>query len=431
MLIAFLMAAAAATVAQKTPVPASAYVTPVVVTAEDPTVRFQGNGSSIKFDPSCRDYNLDTVANDPACAARVAKRELQPAFAIGIHTLMELPSRRDDALALLNNLVLATDHPAIHYLLGNYWSTGQLSPPDYPLARRHLEAAAKGGNPIAKDLLAGMLVDGKGGPRDIPMAISLFEQAAANGVPVAGHNLAMLYLQGRYFPRDAARGETWLKAAAQAGDEQSTKLVPMVAIDGKSSNFQLMPSPDPAMVKVENYGIFDNPDIPPGFGFDKDFQKIYYAPYSDPAVLKRLKSDTNNLPTPYLYELARRQAGTDPAASIRSYIVARTRMTYDALRCSDRSALEAVYAWDRLMAGQLRYLFTPAYLNRETVDAALALEASMPAGNEPWWVCRSGMAQMTAAMGGKAGPLPLKAASEWPALREVARSTTAKLVPSS
>lgn len=394
----------------------------VTVNPADPTAPFKGDDGALQFDPACRDYTLDTVQSNPSCAARVAKGEAAPSLAIAVTTLQSLPAKSADAVHLLKRSAAATDHPAVHYFLGSVLGTAERVQPNYTEAVRHLDTAASRGNPAAADLLANLLLAGKGAPRDVPRAIRLYEMAAANGFPKAAVALGKLYLAGRLVPKDEARGLAWLDAAAAVNTAQAAHLAALARNQAKVTNFQLVPSANPAEVKVVRYGTFDNPDIPPNFGFDPAFQAVHDAPYDDPATLARLEREAASLPTPYLYELARRLAVKDAPRSLTTYLVARTRMTYDASRCADPASLESLRAWDMLILPDLRFLFGAGRPSPAIVDAALAEERKLPADTQPWWVCRSGMAAMSAAISEKAGPLQLKPERQWPELREAAQT---------
>lgn len=398
----------------------SAEPIPVVAPA-DPTAAFRGDGSALKFDPACRDYDLETLPTNSACAARVASLEPSPAMAVAVTTMINRPERAAEALDLLSRTVTKSDHPAAHYLLGSMLAGAQVVPPDYGRAARHLEIAAKRGNPAAADLLANLLLAGKGTARDVPRAITLLQQAATKGYPTAGVSLAQLYLQGRLVPEDKLSGVNWLRAVTVV-DARFTPLLAMAASPAKVTNYQLIPSPDPAKVRLASYGVFDNPEIPPGLGFDPEFQKVYRAPYDDVAIKARLLRTATTMSTPYLYELARRLSGSDPDKAAITYLLAKTRMAYDVRRCSDPAALEAITAWDKLMVGELRYVLLSKARLEKALPAALAAEATMSGDAEPWWVCRAGMNAMTDARAGKTMPLPLKPRSEWPGLRAESRS---------
>lgn len=417
MLLAVLLAAA-------TPQPG------VTVNPADPTAMFKGDGGALKFDPTCRDYTLDTVQTNPSCAKRVEKGEIAPSLAIAATTLRSSPARTVDAVYLLTRLATTTNHPAVHYFLGSVLSTAERVQPDYSAAVRHLGVAADRGNPAAADLLASLLIAGKGASRDVPNAIRLYEMAAANGWPSAAVNLGKLYLAGKFVPKDGARGLAWLDAAASANVPTAAQLAALARNQDKILNFQLIPSADPAKVRVAQYGTFDNPDIPPNFGFDLAVQAVHDTSYDDPDTLIRLESEATKLPTPYLYEFSRRLAARDVTKSMIMYLVARTRMTYDASRCADPASLQSLQAWDILVAPDLRFLFVGGRPARAIVDAALAEERKLPANTQPWWVCRSGMTAMTAALSDKAGPLQLKPVSQWPELRRAAQTELSGLAGS-
>ena len=414
MLLAILLAAAAS---QAT----------VTVNPADPTALFKGDGGALKFDPTCRDYTLDTVQSNSSCAARVAKGEAAPSLAIAATTLKSLPAKSYDVVHLLERSATVTNSPAVHYFLGSILGTAERVQPNYAVAVRHLGIAADRGNPAAADLLANLLIAGKGAPRDVPHAIHLYEIAAANGWPNAAVSLGKLYLAGKVVPRDETRGLAWLDAAAAVNVPTAAQLAALARNQAKITNFQLIPSADPAKVKAVRYGTFDNPDIPPNFGFDPAFQAVHDAPYDDPTTLARLERDAANMPTPYLYELSRRLAARDALRSLTTYLVARTRMTYDAARCADPASLESLRAWDMLVAPDLRFLFVSGRPAPAIVNAALAEERKLPADTQPWWVCRSGMTAMTAAISDKAGPLQLKPVSQWPELRSAAQAQLSKL----
>ncbi|HEX8447310.1 MAG TPA: hypothetical protein VF649_11935 [Sphingomonas sp.] len=93
----------------------------VTVNSADPTALFKGDGGALKFDPTCRDYTLDTLQSNPSCAARVA--EAAPSFAIAAMTLRSLPAKSADVIRLLERSAAATDSLAVHYLLGSILGT--------------------------------------------------------------------------------------------------------------------------------------------------------------------------------------------------------------------------------------------------------------------------------------------------------------------
>lgn len=102
-------------------------------------------------------------------------------------------------------------------------------------------------------------------------------------------------------------------------------------------------------------------------------------------------------------------------------------MTYDASRCADAGALEGLRAWDMIVGSDIRYLFALGRPSPSVVHDALAEEAKLPLSNQPWWICRSGIIAMQAAISGSPGPLRLRPEKEWPELRKSAQEGLKKL----
>jgi hypothetical protein len=375
-----------------------------------------------------------TVAKLPAsaaCAERAGRGETAASIELALATVAGAASAEEAraGLAVLERSIAAENHPAAHYLMGMLLGTGERLQPDYPKAVRHLEQAVAGGNVAAMDLLATMVLEGRGTAQDVPRAVSLYERAMGGGMAGAAPRLALLYIQGNYLPRDEAKARAILDAAAAAGDPGAAPLLTMMT--AKVTAYQIHPRPDGAELRI--YGSLDSPLIPPAFGFTDDFRKLHYSAYSDPAIVGRLEREQSSLPTPYLYELARRIAPASADKARGYWMLARLRMIYDSTRCSDPASVEAVRAWDMVVLRDLRHAvagITPEQ-NRAAVEFALEREAAMPADTRPWWVCYSGMATYSAALDRKPPPLALKPATEWPKIREQARQRFKALLTAS
>lgn len=402
---------------------------PPRVAAPDPTAQFSATRGAIKFDRVCREVTLARLQASPACAARAGRGETAASIELAMSTIMAAGSgtEADAGLAVLERAVAAENHPAAHYLLGSLLATAEAIPPDYPRAVRHLEQAVAGGNVAAADLLAMLVLEGRGTAQDIPRGISLLERAMAGGMAGSATRLAMLYLQGSFVSPDPARARTILEAAVAAGDPQASAILAMMS--GKVTNYQMHPSPEHGP-ELRVYGAMDSPAIPPAFGFTDEFRKLHHSAYSDPAILARLEREQASLPTPYLYELARRIAPVSADKARAYWMLARLRMIYDSKRCADPTALEAVQLWDMLLMRDLRFALariSPAE-KKAAVEWALSRESAMPGDTRPWWLCYSGMAAYTAALQDKPVPLALKPAAEWPKLRREARDSLKALL---
>ena len=280
-----------------------------------------------------------------------------------------------------------------------------------------------GGNIAAADLLGTLVLEGKGTAQNIPRAVKLLEQAAAGGMEGSAVRLAHLYLAGTYLPADPELARRIIEAAVKAGSGPAPGMLAMLDGEARMRNIQLIPAENPARVTLREYKTFDNPQIPPAFGFTDDFQLLHRSAYSDPAVLARLERDYPRLPTPYIYELARRMAAVSPDKARGYLLLGRLRLLYDTRRCADRQAMEAMFAWSGLIQRDIQH--TLKGMTREQFDAAkrfaLEREAALPADTRPWWVCYSGLVSYSAAAEGKPVPLPLVPQGEWPRLRQKAR----------
>ena len=168
-------------------------------------------------------------------------------------------------------------------------------------------------------------------------------------------NLANLYLTGRRMPPNRARMDALLAAAEAAGDPNAAKLKEQITFSAKVTNFQTVPPQKGDVPASIAYHGFDGPELPPSVGFDAAFQKIYYAPFDDPAILADLRARAATMPTPYLFELARRTAPSDPREAMTLYLLARLRMAYDGARCADPTAAQGAAMWGQLIVPQIRY----------------------------------------------------------------------------
>jgi TPR repeat protein len=419
---ALALASAAISAAAAAQAPASS--TPPVG-APTVTAQFSATKGDLKFDRACRDLTFATLASSRGCAERVARGETGPTLEVVMASLMAgyTPDNVRTGLAMLDRAIAAEDHPAAQYLAGTLLTTAEAVTPDYARGVVYLEKAVAGGNIAAADLLAMLVLQGKGAAQDVPRAVKLLERAAAGGMEGSAVRLAHLYLAGTYLPRNPELGRRIAEAAAAAGSQRAPGMLAMLDSEGRTRNIQLIPAEDPARVTLREYKVFDNPPIPPAFGFTEDFQRLHQSAYSDPAVLVQLERDYPRLPTPYIYELARRMAAVSPEKARGYLLLGRLRLLYDVHRCSDPQAKEAMFAWTGLIRGDIQH--TLKGMTAEQFEAAkrfaLEREAALPADTRPWWVCYSGLTSYSVAADGKPVPLPLVPQGEWPAIRKKAR----------
>lgn len=75
----------------------------------------------------------------------------------------------------------------------------------------------------------------------------------------------------------------------------------------------------------------------------------------------------------------------------------------------------------------LRLLFVAWRLAPANVKTALIEEQKLPADTHFWWVCRSGMNALMAAVSHKAGPLQLKPTGQWAEISSSAQTQLSSL----
>jgi hypothetical protein len=397
----------------------------LTVVPPSPTAPFSATRGDLKFDRACRTVTVAMLASSPACGARVARGETGPTIEVVLASHQAAPTAETlrAALPLLERAIAAEGHPAALYLAGAMLTTGELLQPDFARGVPLLERAAAGGNAAAADLLAGMVLEGRGTAQDVARAIRLYEQAAAGGMEGSATRLGTLYLTNRHLPRDVGKGRRVLEAARAAGVRGADAYLLSLEAEGRSRNYQIHPSADPAKVEVRDEKLLAVSEVNPGFGFTDEFRRIHYSAYSDPALLARLEREQASLPTPYLFELARRMAAVSEEKARGYVLLAQLRLSYDVNRCVDADTAQASALWTTLIARDVQFAFRNLKPEKaaEAVRFALDREAAMPADTRPWWVCYGGLNTYPTIEEGKPVPLRLKPEAEWPALRKAAR----------
>ena len=391
-----------------------------------PDARLGSTRGALGLDGACASVTLATLSADPACAARLARGESGPTLEVVMATRAAAPGDRETTglLPPLDRAIVAEGHPALLFLAGFLLTADELTRRDYPRGVAYLEKAVAGGNAAAADLLATMVLEGRGIPRDPIRATALLEQAAAGGVENSAMRLALLHLDGYHRPRDVAKGRRILEQAAAAGISVASTYLGLLDMEGRSHGYQIHPDENPAKVEVRDYTVIETPKLLPAFGFTDALKQVHFSAYSDPALLARLERDHATLPSPFLFELARRMAAVSAEKAQGYYFLAQMRMNYDIERCVDSSeASQALPLWDKFLLPDLVPAFVsldPAGIQRAG-KFALEREAAMPGGTRPWWICYAGMASYAAMADGKPPPLRLKPEAEWPVFRKAAR----------
>lgn len=111
------------------------------------------------------------------------------------------------------------------------------------------------------------------------------------------------------------------------------------------------------MIKRGIEPLSDLPNIPRSAGFTPEFQELHAQPMSEnrkiiPWLKEGVKKD---LTSQYLFELARRVFPEDKEQAAVWFWLGYLRITYDAYRCTDRSARAILtpYYWPMEVAGEV------------------------------------------------------------------------------
>ncbi len=168
-------------------------------------------------------------------------------------------------------------------------------------------------------------------------------------------------------------------------------------------------------------------EIPASAGFTGHFQHIHERPISDnDLILPWLEKHASDLPPPYLFELARRIFSHSPEKSVEYFFLATIRIRYDAFRCKDKSAHQVVNIWPQIAGSVVEFMLHNPDIAASAGLAALDKEKKFPDDNSPEWVCHHGMDYFIAGMEKKNLTDWHVPESEWPRIREEARSDFAE-----
>ncbi|KAA1058582.1 transglycosylase SLT domain-containing protein [Azospirillum argentinense] len=142
---------------------------------------------------------------------------------------------------------------------------------------RALEALASKGSPRAQYELAMRYEVGKGVNRDERMALSLYCRAARQDYAEAAYRAGRMHMAGRgAVSKDEELGRSWLRRAAQLGNEDATRMVKPASTSGKSAAGKAPDRCEPPSVR---WGVIRMPPkeiramvtkMAPSYGLDPD-----------------------------------------------------------------------------------------------------------------------------------------------------------------
>jgi TPR repeat protein len=114
--------------------------------------------------------------------------------------------------------------------LGYMYDSGIGTAKDMAAAVSWYGKAAEKGNAFAQNNLADLYLRGEGVPQNDAIALRLFQQAAAQGQTGARVKLGYMYASGRGTMQDLVTADSWITAAAIAGDARGHDLMQSVEL---------------------------------------------------------------------------------------------------------------------------------------------------------------------------------------------------------
>lgn len=149
----------------------------------------------------------------------------------------------------------------------------------------------------------------------------------------------------------------------------------------------------------------------------------------DQEIATQLYASRNNIPPGMLYEAARRYASFDEEQAVYVFFLARARTLYDALRCVDSTATNAIEIITDMSGNEVATLMnitadgnTVARTERmqRALERLLASDDIFTSEFSPWWICSGSDSAYFAAVNGAEMPENewLKTRTVWPSIQQ-------------
>tara|TARA_R110002072_G_scaffold143659_2_gene289659 strand:+ start:2265 stop:2975 length:711 start_codon:yes stop_codon:yes gene_type:complete len=122
----------------------------------------------------------------------------------------------------------------------------------------------------------------------------------------------------------------------------------------------------------------------------------------------------------FLMEAARRYVTIDPERAVEAFLLGRARIVYDALRCSDSTAIQAIPLVNEFAGDAVTQLLSDWSRTHRHLTAIYSSGDIFTSQASPWWICSSTDSVFYAAVNNQ--PITrnewLKQAVDWPAVRD-------------
>lgn len=265
---------------------------------------------------------------------------------------------------------------------------------DYKVAYSLFLKSCANGNGEGCFLLGQAYYLGNGVPKNLFRAKFSLETSCEAGYSKGCRGLADLYRAGEGVPANPEVAFDLYSKACRGGDQHACNS----GIVLKNSHREIEkrpPTTDFASISRSFYVGQLNEDV--------DYQKelslrLTSADTKDPSLQQELLSKRNDLPPPFLYDLAEYTFDTDPKAAVGWYSLGRIRARLDAALCTDTTARQGI----AYLAGRAPRV--AAYIRANPKEAG-AIGLEVLAGDEvlksrasPWWICSHGVRAISNAL---------------------------------
>jgi uncharacterized protein len=276
---------------------------------------------------------------------------------------------------------------AAQFNLGLYYENGHGVERNLGEAIKLYRSAADQLFPQALRFMADFYVQGKGVPAHIPTAHTLYLLAAKRGDRKSAQILKRLTPQMTRAQLDDAKqlqqvGVNWnVKTASPLRNKRATSRTTNVV--QRKPNLGKFPPRIRSLIRTKV--SLDSFKELVTYSIDNSARLIGFAALlrsSDETFLKALpwlKQQAPKIAPKILYGVAERLLKVQPEQAPYWWMIGRIRLTYDVMRCTDKTAAAAVGKMNFLFRREVRRLgITNLKLTTETIESALAFDTANP-----------------------------------------------------